>query len=103
METAIYNAGGIRESNLGNLNKIAWARSSRTDKGVMNLTYNQFLFVLGNLIVCYSILRTFGFHLCCGEIDVVGSLFSDDDIIENGNPRECMGRRPFWHGSCESH
>ncbi|CAN6693084.1 unnamed protein product [Malus baccata var. baccata] len=37
LETAIYNAGGIRESNLGNLNKIAWARSSRTDKGVHSL------------------------------------------------------------------
>lgn len=34
LETAIYKAGGIRESNLGDLHKIAWARSSRTDKGV---------------------------------------------------------------------
>ncbi|XP_021810503.1 putative tRNA pseudouridine synthase [Prunus avium] len=37
LETAIFNAGGIRDSNLGNLNKIAWARSSRTDKGVHSL------------------------------------------------------------------
>lgn len=34
LETAIYKAGGIRDSNFGDLNKIAWARSSRTDKGV---------------------------------------------------------------------
>ncbi|XP_024038780.1 putative tRNA pseudouridine synthase [Citrus clementina] len=34
LETAVFKAGGIRESNYGNLQKIAWARSSRTDKGV---------------------------------------------------------------------
>ncbi|XP_038894775.1 putative tRNA pseudouridine synthase isoform X2 [Benincasa hispida] len=37
LEAAIYKAGGIRESNYGNLNKISWARSSRTDKGVHSL------------------------------------------------------------------
>lgn len=37
LERAIYEAGGIRESNYGNLNKISWARSSRTDKGVHSL------------------------------------------------------------------
>lgn len=37
LETAIFKAGGIRDSNFGNLNKIAWARSSRTDKGVHSL------------------------------------------------------------------
>ncbi|KAM7259161.1 hypothetical protein ACFE04_014902 [Oxalis oulophora] len=37
LETALYKAGGIRESNYGNLNKISWARSSRTDKGVHSL------------------------------------------------------------------
>ncbi|KAF8011669.1 hypothetical protein BT93_J2066 [Corymbia citriodora subsp. variegata] len=37
LENAIYKAGGILESNFGNLNKIAWARSSRTDKGVHSL------------------------------------------------------------------
>ncbi|KAL6203525.1 hypothetical protein ACLB2K_027225 [Fragaria x ananassa] len=37
LETAIFKAGGIRESNFGNLNKISWARSSRTDKGVHSL------------------------------------------------------------------
>lgn len=37
LETAIYKAGGIRDSNYGNLHKIAWARSSRTDKGVHSL------------------------------------------------------------------
>ncbi|XP_048139263.1 putative tRNA pseudouridine synthase isoform X3 [Rhodamnia argentea] len=37
LETALYKAGGILESNYGNLHKIAWARSSRTDKGVHSL------------------------------------------------------------------
>lgn len=37
LENAIYKAGGIQDSNYGNLNKIAWARSSRTDKGVHSL------------------------------------------------------------------
>lgn len=34
LEIAISKAGGIRDSNFGNLHKIGWARSSRTDKGV---------------------------------------------------------------------
>lgn len=34
LENAIYKAGGIKDSNFGDLNKIGWARSSRTDKGV---------------------------------------------------------------------
>ncbi|KAJ9167483.1 hypothetical protein P3X46_022133 [Hevea brasiliensis] len=33
LEHAIFKAGGILDSNYGNLQKIAWARSSRTDKG----------------------------------------------------------------------
>ncbi|AES98929.1 putative pseudouridylate synthase, tRNA pseudouridine(38-40) synthase [Medicago truncatula] len=37
LESAIFKAGGIRESNLGDLEKIGWARSSRTDKGVHSL------------------------------------------------------------------
>ncbi|TMX00224.1 hypothetical protein EJD97_001173 [Solanum chilense] len=37
LEKAIFKAGGIRESNFGNLYKIGWARSSRTDKGVHSL------------------------------------------------------------------
>ncbi|XP_010521997.1 PREDICTED: putative tRNA pseudouridine synthase [Tarenaya hassleriana] len=37
LESAIYKAGGIRDSNFGDLHKIAWARSSRTDKGVHSL------------------------------------------------------------------
>lgn len=37
LEKAIYKAGGIRDTNFGNLNKIGWARSSRTDKGVHSL------------------------------------------------------------------
>ncbi|CAO2824808.1 unnamed protein product [Amaranthus hypochondriacus] len=37
LEIALYKAGGIRDSNFGNLHKIAWARSSRTDKGVHSL------------------------------------------------------------------
>ncbi|XWS71922.1 hypothetical protein CRYUN_Cryun03dG0180100 [Craigia yunnanensis] len=37
LEAAIFKAGGIRDSNYGDLHKIAWARSSRTDKGVHSL------------------------------------------------------------------
>ncbi|XP_043687160.1 putative tRNA pseudouridine synthase [Telopea speciosissima] len=37
LETAIYKAGGIRDSNFGYLHKIGWDRSSRTDKGVHSL------------------------------------------------------------------
>ncbi|XP_058074946.1 putative tRNA pseudouridine synthase [Magnolia sinica] len=37
LETAIFKAGGIRDSNYGNLHKVGWARSSRTDKGVHSL------------------------------------------------------------------
>lgn len=31
---ALFDAGYIRESNYGDLDKIGWARCSRTDKGV---------------------------------------------------------------------
>ena len=34
LENAVFKAGGILESNFGNLHKIGWDRSSRTDKGV---------------------------------------------------------------------
>ncbi|KZV25771.1 tRNA pseudouridine synthase-like [Dorcoceras hygrometricum] len=37
LEKAIFSSGGIRESNFGDLHKIGWARSSRTDKGVHSL------------------------------------------------------------------
>lgn len=37
LEKALYRVGGILDSNFGNLNKIGWARSSRTDKGVHSL------------------------------------------------------------------
>lgn len=37
LESAIFKAGGIRDTNYGNLHKIGWARSSRTDKGVHSL------------------------------------------------------------------
>ncbi|KAI3878433.1 hypothetical protein MKW92_026758 [Papaver armeniacum] len=38
LEKAIFKAGGIRESNYGDLQKIGWGRSSRTDKGVHSLS-----------------------------------------------------------------
>jgi len=34
LESAIFKAGGILESNYGKLQKVGWERSSRTDKGV---------------------------------------------------------------------
>ncbi|KAL2317398.1 hypothetical protein Fmac_031274 [Flemingia macrophylla] len=37
LETAIFQAGGMRKSNFGDLNKVKWGRSSRTDKGVHSL------------------------------------------------------------------
>lgn len=37
LETAIFKVGGIRDSNFGDLDKINWGRSSRTDKGVHSL------------------------------------------------------------------
>ncbi|XP_027332501.1 putative tRNA pseudouridine synthase [Abrus precatorius] len=37
LETAIFKAGGMRDSNFGDLNKVKWGRSSRTDKGVHSL------------------------------------------------------------------
>ncbi|XP_014503538.1 putative tRNA pseudouridine synthase [Vigna radiata var. radiata] len=37
LETAIFTAGGMRDSNFGDLNKVKWGRSSRTDKGVHSL------------------------------------------------------------------
>ncbi|KAI5434936.1 hypothetical protein KIW84_021672 [Lathyrus oleraceus] len=42
LETAIFKAGGIRDSNLGDLEKIGWSRSSRTDKGVI---HDSFVFI----------------------------------------------------------
>ncbi|GJR87036.1 putative tRNA pseudouridine synthase [Tanacetum coccineum] len=38
LETAIYKAGGIRDSNFGDLNKIAWATSSQIDDEVHSLS-----------------------------------------------------------------
>lgn len=37
LERAIFKAGGMLESNYGDLHKIGWRRSSRTDKGVHSL------------------------------------------------------------------
>mmetsp|Transcript_3091 Transcript_3091/g.7657 ORF Transcript_3091/g.7657 Transcript_3091/m.7657 type:complete len:214 (+) Transcript_3091:220-861(+) len=37
LEQAIYQVGGIRDSNMGDLTKIGWSRASRTDKGVHSL------------------------------------------------------------------
>ncbi|KAI3507949.1 hypothetical protein L1887_22946 [Cichorium endivia] len=38
LETAIYKAGGIRDSNFGDLQKIAWATSSQIDDEVHSLS-----------------------------------------------------------------
>ena len=37
LEQAIFQAGGILESNMGSLEKLRWDRSSRTDKSVHSL------------------------------------------------------------------
>lgn len=78
MEVAIYKAGGIRDSNYGDLHKIGWARSSRTDKGV------SFLFLCSatneRLRMHIFTVYTFDFRF------VLGSFFGDINIIENGDP-----------------
>jgi tRNA pseudouridine38-40 synthase len=33
LDRAIYLSGGMLESNYGDLSKVKWSRSSRTDKG----------------------------------------------------------------------
>ncbi|KMZ68241.1 hypothetical protein ZOSMA_246G00330 [Zostera marina] len=38
LEAAIFRAGGIHNGNFGDLYKIGWTRSSRTDKGVHSLS-----------------------------------------------------------------
>ncbi|XP_078160468.1 pseudouridine synthase family protein [Carex rostrata] len=37
LETAIFKAGGILGTNFGDLHRVGWTRSSRTDKGVHSL------------------------------------------------------------------
>jgi tRNA U38,U39,U40 pseudouridine synthase TruA len=37
LETAIFKAGLIKESNYGCFSKVNWSRASRTDKGVHSL------------------------------------------------------------------
>eukprot|EP00899_Mesostigma_viride_P008275 jgi/Mesvir1/17449/Mv08725-RA.1 len=37
LEAALFKVGGIRPSNYGQLSKVGWSRSSRTDKGVHSL------------------------------------------------------------------
>lgn len=57
LERAIYKAGGIIKSNFGNLAKISWTRSSRTDKGVslsllLSATYQlRVLEVVGEILL----------------------------------------------------
>jgi tRNA pseudouridine38-40 synthase len=47
LESAIYRAGGIMPSNYGELRKIGWSRSARTDKGVVSGCSDcSFLFLL---------------------------------------------------------
>lgn len=81
LETAIFKAGGIRESNFGDLQKIAWARSSRTDKGVIYDPIGFFnlpsiwLSVYMKDRVSYLIFHPFG----CTSI--LGSLSGNNDIL----------------------
>lgn len=68
LETAIFKAGGILESNYGKLQKVGWERSSRTDKGVgfYILTYRvaqmilmcSFCFFLSNKCLYACLERT---------------------------------------------
>lgn len=86
LETALFKAGGIRESNYGNLQKIAWARSSRTDKGVSYIwIWNvPLLHVPWNVPFSY-----------CSWFQIIvqnniGSLLGNHDMPQNGNSSRCM-------------
>ena len=61
LETAIFMAGGMRDSNFGDLNKVKWGRSSRTDKGVGNLLAIPFMNWL-SLFLFLHILIFFHFY-----------------------------------------
>jgi tRNA pseudouridine38-40 synthase len=50
LESAISKAGGILDSNLGDLEKIGWARSSRTDKGVI---HDYIILILFVFVLCF--------------------------------------------------
>lgn len=72
LQEAIYKMGGILPSNHGNLQKIGWSRSSRTDKGVHALANVRngcyVLAVLFSDVQCCSMLEQHHTALgpCCG-------------------------------------
>lgn len=75
LEVAIYKAGGILESNYGDLHKIGWARSSRTDKGVSFFFFFKSLFRFNILMIIFKL------HMCVS----VGSFSGNHNIIEDGD------------------
>lgn len=88
MENAIFKAGGIRDSNFGNLHKIGWARSSRTDKGVSRLKSLHVAYIacsyFTNKIFCLTTIDALSNHMSL-VIFVLGSLLGDHDIPKNGS------------------
>lgn len=78
LETAIFEAGGIRDSNFGDLDKIGWARSSRTDKGVSYLKSHLFPLYLLSLYLHYKTAYPLAAMF-------LGALLGNHDNLKNGN------------------
>ncbi len=111
LEQAIYKAGGIIESNFGNLSKISWARSSRTDKGVcfwicvknggcFRLFTLQVLNVTGDDYPLHKCQANTGLFLdteCVGKFCGPGAFSVHSDINEDGSSNSCLGEWFWWH------
>lgn len=88
LETAIFKVGGIRESNYGNLYKVGWARSSRTDKGVslpLYITRGLIVFYLTFSFSFFLLFHLILFYWFILHPTSLGSFLSNYDINENGN------------------
>lgn len=116
LEQAIYKAGGIIESNFGNLSKISWARSSRTDKGVSfwicvknGWCFRPFYFCSIHIagLECHrgwlstpqmsSKHRLIPGYWMCWEFCGPGAFSVHSDINEDGSSNSCLGEWFWWH------
>jgi len=79
LETAIFKVGGIRDSNYGDLDKISWGRSSRTDKGVSRQPSCYPLSYIFHKFVIILFLRVI-ISLCFYDVLVLGP-FSVNNAI----------------------
>ncbi|KAK3244490.1 hypothetical protein CYMTET_45897, partial [Cymbomonas tetramitiformis] len=60
LEKAILDSGGMLESNFGNLQRVQWGRSSRTDKGVSSLALICSLRLLVDKVRLWHVILTTG-------------------------------------------